>query len=70
MKSRIGEWIDKRGLKNKFIAKELGVSQEQVSKWRNNKAYPRLDKAFKLASLLSVKVDDLYSTDTSDKEEI
>jgi len=70
MKSRIGFWIDERGLKNIFVAKELGVSQEQISKWRNNKALPRLDKAFKLASLLAVKVDDLYSSDTSDKEEI
>ncbi|MED1603602.1 helix-turn-helix transcriptional regulator [Alkalihalophilus marmarensis] len=60
MKSLVGFWIDKRGLKNKFIAKELEVTQVQVSKWRTGKAYPRLDKAFKLATLLDVKVDDLY----------
>ncbi|WP_416149442.1 helix-turn-helix transcriptional regulator [Salipaludibacillus sp. HK11] len=72
MKSRIGECIDERGLKNKFIAKQLGVSQEQVSKWRNGKAYPRVDKLFKLALLLGVKVDDLYEvidhSDTTKKE--
>lgn len=60
MKSRIGEWIDKRGLKNKFVASQLEVTQEMVSKWRNNKSYPRVDKLFKLADLLNVKVDDLY----------
>lgn len=82
MKNRIGEWIEERGLKNKFVAKKLEVSQEQVSKWRNNKAYPRADRLFKLAELLDVKVDDLYSSDnienkiktdisdSSDKEEI
>lgn len=63
MKSRIGEWIDKRGLKNKFVAHELGVTQEMVSKWRNDKSYPRVDKLFKLAKMLNVKVDDLYQED-------
>jgi len=62
MKSHIGFWISKRGLKQKFIAQQMGVSQEMVSKWINNKAYPRADKLFKLAVLLNVKVDDLYES--------
>lgn len=69
MKSRIGFWIDERGLKRKFIAKQLGVSPEMVSKWVTGKALPRLDKAFELAKMLGIKVDDLYeefdSTDTT-----
>ena len=69
MKSRIGEWIDERGYSNKHIAKQLKVTVEMVYRWRNDKSFPRLDKAFKLASLLSVKVDDLYHTDTSEKED-
>ncbi len=72
MKSKIGYWIDKRGLKSKFVANKMEVSQEQVSKWRNGKSYPRVDKLFKLAKLLGVKVDDLYedieSTDMSEKQ--
>ncbi|WP_100406283.1 helix-turn-helix transcriptional regulator [Bacillus solitudinis] len=74
MKSRIGELLDERGLKSKYIANKLEVTQEQVSKWRNGKSYPRLEKAFKLAKLLGVKVDDLYeeidSSDTTDKKDI
>jgi len=68
MKSMIGEWIDRRGLKIKFIANELGVSREQVGKWKSGKAYPRVDKLFKLAELLSVKVDDLYSSDNTENK--
>ncbi|MBU9724109.1 MULTISPECIES: helix-turn-helix domain-containing protein [Bacillaceae] len=60
LKSRIDHWIDQRGLKNKFISTKLKVSPEQVSKWRNGKAFPRVDKLFELAILLQVKVDDLY----------
>lgn len=70
MKSRIGYWIDQRGFKRTFIASQCGVSREQVSKWVNGKAYPRLDKAFKLAKILNVKVDDLYEEiDNTDNTE-
>ncbi|RQW21424.1 XRE family transcriptional regulator [Bacillus sp. C1-1] len=65
MKSRIGDRIDERGLKNKFVAMKLGVTQVQVSKWRTGNSYPRVDKLFKLAALLGVKVDDLYEMDDS-----
>ncbi len=60
MKSRIKEWIVKRGLKNEDVSKRLNVSRETVSKWCNNKAKPSLDKAFELADILECKVDDLY----------
>ena len=64
MKSKIGESIDKKGLKNKFIAQQLGVTQVQVSKWRSGKSYPRVDKLFRLAALLGERVDDLYEMDS------
>lgn len=69
MKSKIGELIDSKGLKRKYIADQLGVTREMVSRWVVGKAYPRLDKAFELAKILGVKVDDLYeesNTDTTD----
>ncbi|WP_144559532.1 helix-turn-helix transcriptional regulator [Shouchella miscanthi] len=70
MKSLIGELIDERGLKNVFIAKKMGVSQAQISKWRTGASFPRVDKLFKLAAILNVKVDDLYDmTDDSGNSE-
>lgn len=60
MKSLIGELVQERGLKKQFVAEKLEVSREQVSRWVSGKSYPRLDKAFQLAELLAVKVDDLY----------
>ncbi|WP_144558552.1 helix-turn-helix transcriptional regulator [Shouchella miscanthi] len=62
MKSRIGFWIDERGLQTKYIAKKLGVTTEQVTKWKRGEGHPRIQRAFELAALLNVKVDDLYES--------
>jgi putative transcriptional regulator len=61
MQSRIGEWIEKRGYKKKFIAEQLGISQRQMSKWINGESYPTVPKLFRLAEILNCKVDDLYT---------
>ena len=63
MKSRIDEIIKMRGYKKKYVAEQIGVSANQLSNWIAGKNYPTLDKAFKLAEFLGVKVDDLYEKD-------
>jgi putative transcriptional regulator len=71
MESQIGELVQESGLKKIYIAKQLEVTREQVSRWVSGKSYPRLDKAFELAELLSaalkrkVLVDDLYKRSNS-----
>lgn len=60
MKSRIGYWIEERGYMKKYIAKQLDVTPTQLSNWISGKSSPTIEKAFKLADLLGVKVDDLY----------
>lgn len=60
MKSRIGELIDAAGYKKKYIANLLEISPTQLSNWISGRSYPPIEKAFKLASILNVKVDDLY----------
>ncbi|MGE6379974.1 helix-turn-helix transcriptional regulator [Peribacillus muralis] len=60
MKSRIGECIDKTGFKKKYIAVKLEVSPTQLSNWISGRSFPTIEKAFRLAKLLGVKVDDLY----------
>ncbi|KAF0821268.1 helix-turn-helix transcriptional regulator [Bacillus firmus] len=39
---------------------ELKISANTLSNWSTGKSIPSLEKAFKLADLLGVKVDDLY----------
>lgn len=60
MKSKIGFWIEERGYMKKYIAKQLGITQNQMSNWISGRSFPTLEKAFLLADLLGVKVDDLY----------
>jgi len=60
MRSKIGEIIDKQGYKKKYIAERMDITQSQLSNWISGRSYPPMDKAFKLAKVLNVKVDDLY----------
>jgi transcriptional regulator with XRE-family HTH domain len=57
--NRIDFWMDSRGLKNKFVAKECGVSEQTFSKWRQNKTQPTLIQSAMLAKTLGISVDDL-----------
>jgi len=60
LNSKIGAWINKRGFKNNYVAKQLGVSENTLSRWVNNKSIPSVKTLFKLAVLLDCKTDDLY----------
>ena len=61
MKCNIGKLIDDRGLKRKWVAEKVGVSDKQISNWVTGRSYPTAEKLFTLADLLGVKVDDLYT---------
>jgi transcriptional regulator with XRE-family HTH domain len=66
MKCRIGDLIEAKGMKKKYIAKEVGITPNQLSNWLAMKSFPPLDKAYLLADLLEVKVDELYDRTHSD----
>jgi len=66
MISKIGELMQKKGLKGKWVAQQLGISQNQMSNYVKGKSYPPVDKAFELAKLLDCKVDDLYEAKEED----
>ncbi|MFD2444190.1 helix-turn-helix domain-containing protein [Bacillus sp. CGMCC 1.16607] len=60
LKSRIGELLRVSKYRREYIIKELDISQNTLSNWVTGKTYPTIDKAFLLAELLEVKVDDFY----------
>lgn len=60
MKPRIAEIRQSKGLKQIFVAKQVGISQQQLSDYEHARAYPRVDKAFRIANALDCKVDDLW----------
>lgn len=60
MKCKINEQIELNGRKKKWVAQQLGVSQEVLSRWINGRSMPSVNNLFKLAKILNCKVDDLY----------
>ena len=60
MKPLLKEKRKKEGLLQKYIAKQIGVSQQTLSEWERGNGYPSIDKAYLLADLYRCLVDELY----------
>ena len=65
MRCRIENLIKERGLRKDFIANKLGISSRQLRNYETQASYIPMDKAYILADLLGVKVDDLYERDNT-----
>jgi transcriptional regulator with XRE-family HTH domain len=57
---KIEEYIEKSGLRKSYIADKLNISVRQLRKYEKGESLIPMDKAYILAELLKVKVDDLY----------
>jgi putative transcriptional regulator len=68
LKSKIGILLRTSKYRREYIQKELGVSANTLSNWCTGKTYPTIDKAFLLAKLLEVNLDDLYEYEEEEKE--
>lgn len=66
--NRLFELRKKAGLSQSELGQKVGVSNKAVSKWENGQAKPGLDIVHKLADVLSVSVDDLLNTGSSEKQ--
>ncbi len=59
--TRLDELIQKRGLKKSFIAQTIGRTPKQMSAYCKRPEIMPLGVAFKLASVLNCRVDDLIT---------
>jgi putative transcriptional regulator len=66
LRSRIGDLLRVSKYRREYIIKQLDISQNTLSNWCVGKTFPTMDKAFILADLLEVKVDDLYDRHNPD----
>ena len=57
IRERLSQEIKNSGLSNTEIAKQLGVSQSIISKYRNMQKRPTLDTFAKLCKILDVSAD-------------
>lgn len=59
MKLRIRELLEESGMTKRFVANKIGVNENTLGNWMDNRTMPKLDQAVHLADLLNCKVDDL-----------
>jgi putative transcriptional regulator len=57
--NKIAYWAKIKGLRHNYLANECGVSIQTFSRWVNNKTQPDLEKAFILANIFGIQVDQL-----------
>lgn len=57
--NRIKEVLDEKGIKQVWLAEQLGKSYNIVNGYVQNRYQPSLDVLYKIASILNVQVKDL-----------
>ncbi len=57
--NRIKEVLDKKGIKQTWLADQLGKSYNMVNGYVKNRRQPKLEILFEIAKLLDVGVKDL-----------
>jgi putative transcriptional regulator len=60
IKPHIGKLLRVSKYRREFIIQELDISKNTLSNWIAGNTYPTIDKAFQLADLLEVNVEELY----------
>lgn len=59
MMNRIKEVLAEKGVKQKWLAEQLGKSYNMVNSYVQNRQQPRLETLFRIAELLQVNPKDL-----------
>jgi len=57
--NRIKEVLEKKGIKQIWLAEQLGKSYNMVNSYAQNRRQPSLEDLYKIANILNVEVNDL-----------
>lgn len=63
MKNRVKQLRKAAGLRQEDMAKELGVSRQTIIAIENDKYDPSLELAMKIARLLGLHMEDIFTLD-------
>lgn len=61
--NRIKEVLDKKGIKQVWLAEQLGKSYNIVNGYVSNRSQPSIEVLYKIADILDVKAKDLLKED-------
>lgn len=59
--NRIKEVLEKKGIKQTWLAEKLGKSYNMVNAYSQNRQQPRIEVLYKIAKLLDVDARDLLT---------
>ena len=60
--NRIKEVLDKKGIKQTWLAEQLGKSYNMVNAYVQNRQQPRLEILYEIANILEIDVKDLLKS--------
>ncbi|MGF6951856.1 transcriptional regulator with XRE-family HTH domain [Neobacillus sp. B4I6] len=65
VKSNLGEILENKGLRLKWVAEQIGATQAQLTNWCKNedgfaKSTPSVLYILRLQKLLNVKIEEMY----------
>lgn len=60
--NRIKQVLDQKGIKQKWLAEQLGKSYNMVNSYVQNRQQPRLEVLFQIAKILDVDPKELLNT--------
>lgn len=60
VKNRLKEILKARGIKQDWLAEQIGVNRSTVSVLINNKYNTSLEIAFKIAKILKLDINDIF----------
>jgi|TARA_R110002072_G_scaffold88982_4_gene199468 hypothetical protein len=60
--NRIKEVLDERGIKQTWLADQLGKSYNMVNAYVQNRQQPRLEVLYEIANILKIDIKELLKT--------
>ena len=63
--NRIKEVLEQKGIKQKWLAEQLGKSYNMVNSYAQNRRQPRIEDLYRIAEILSVDVKELLKSKTN-----
>ena len=64
--NRIKEVLEEKGIKQTWLAEQLGKSYNMVNGYVQNRQQPRLEVLYEIAKILEVNAKDLLKEDLND----
>ena len=60
VKNRLKEILDERGIKQNWLAEQVGITKQTMSNLIKNRFTTSMDIAFKIAKVLNMEITDIF----------